>query len=63
MHRVNEEEMTFFGSSRFQQRLQRFLQEFTLGRGVFLDRFLRRQRDRGSATPLQPEMFFKNLRV
>ena len=63
MSRINKEEVAFAGSSRIQQRFQLFFEEFFLRGDVFLDRFLRRQRDRCRASPFQAETFFKNLRV
>jgi len=60
---VDEKDVTFRGSSGSEQRLQCVVQKLGLSRGVLFDGFLGRQRDRGGATPLQAQTFFKKCRT
>jgi hypothetical protein len=59
VRRVDEEDVAFFGSSGSEQRLQCFVEKLGLSRGMLFDGLLGRQRDRGGATPLQAQTFFK----
>ena len=61
VRRIDEEDVARAGSRRFQQRFQRLVEERRLSLPMLLDRLLRRQRDRGRATPLQAETFFRNF--
>jgi hypothetical protein len=60
---VDEEDVAFCGSSGSEQRLQCFVEKLGLSRGVLFDGFFGRQRDRGGATPLQAQAFFKKCRT
>jgi len=60
---VDEEDVTCFGSSGSEQRLQCFVEKLGLCRGVLFDGFFGRQRDCGGATPLQAQTFFKKCRT
>ncbi len=60
MSRIHKEDVAITAASRFQQRFQGFVKEFLLRGRVFLNGFLRRQRDRRRASPPQPQIFFKN---
>ena len=61
VRRIDEVDVARAGSSRFQQRPQRVVEERRLSLHLLLDCFGRGQRDRGRATPLQAETFFRNF--
>ena len=61
VRRIDEVDVARAGSRRLQQRFQRFVEERRLSLHLLLDRFLRRQRDRGRTAPLQAETFFRNF--
>jgi hypothetical protein len=60
---VNEEDVAMTGASIRQQRLQFFVEKLRLSGNVLFNGFLRRQRDRRRAAPLQPQTFFKKCRT